>query len=123
MNSGIARRDAKNAISEAVHDPEFRRRVRRLDADALAEIGYRKPGGGVEFKVTTSTHDTLYLVLGDTSEEPEEGQIEMEYLRQIQGGASGTNTASTAGTSGSWGCICTTVSTLGSAGSASTAGP
>ena len=121
MNSEITRREAKNAINEAIHDPEFRRRLRRLDADALAEVGYQKSGGGVEFKVTTATHDTFYLVLGDMSGEPDEGHIEMQYLSQIQGGAPGMGTASSVGSGGTLSSIPVTLSTVGSAGTAGTA--
>ena len=117
MNSGTTRRDARNAINEAIHDPDFRRRVRRLDADALAEIGYQKRGEEVEFKVVTATHDTYYLALGDTSEEQEE-HID---LSQIQGGARALGTASTVGSAGTVSSVPFCILSASSGGSAGTA--
>ena len=124
MNSNTAGNSAearhRTAMEQAIYDPDFRRRIRRLDTDALAEMGYRPPGDGVEFKVTTSTRDTTYLVLGDMSKDERIGMDELGKI-QAAGGPRGMGCASTLGTASSVSSISGTLSTTTTAGSAATA--
>lgn len=112
-------------------DPAFRRRVRRLDPDALARLGYATDSadfgdaGAPDIKVVTSTCDTMYVQLPQTPELPADGEISAQNLRHIQaagntaGSASSVASASSAST---FGTLTSTASSGGSAGSAGTVG-
>ena len=88
------------------HDREFRSRVRQLDPDALAEIGYEPlPGAGepLEFKVVTSTQDTVYIPMPPPM--PEESEISLEDLGRISAGNCASTAASASTISTTVGCI------------------
>jgi len=105
-----------------MQDPAFRSRVRRLDDDALAELGYRPmPGGGpdigdLEFKVVTSRSDTTFVPLPKIADD---AALTDADLLQLQ--AAGAGTVSSVGSAGSLGTITSTLSTVGSAGTVGSA--
>jgi len=134
MNTQTAHTDAP-APGEAarflarLQDPEFRARIRQLDADALAELGYRPaagaappgPGGGglgadIEFKVVTSRRDTTFVPLPEIAAD---AALTDADLLQLQ--AAGTGTVSSVGSAGSIGTLTSTLSTVGSAGTVGSA--
>lgn len=107
-----------------LQDPQFRAQVRRLDAAALAELGYQ-PGPGlidnsgapaIEFKVVTSTRDTVFVPLPKIADD---AALTDADLMQLQ--AAGAGTVSTVGSAGSMGTITSTLSTVGSAGTVGSA--
>ena len=110
-------------VTRLIHDPEFRRRVRQRDADALAEIGYAvsiDPGEAMEMQVVTSTQDTTYVALPLVPDDVVD--IDIENLGQIQaaGDTQAPGCTSTVGSTGSFGTLSSTLSSAGSAGTAST---
>ncbi|MDD9884263.1 MAG: hypothetical protein OXU62_06995 [Gammaproteobacteria bacterium] len=135
MNTQTAHTDAP-APGEAarflarLQDPEFRARIRQLDADALAELGYRPaagaappgPGGthgtgaDIEFKVVTSRRDTTFVPLPEIAAD---AALTDADLLQLQ--AAGTGTVSSVGSAGSIGTLTSTLSTVGSAGTVGSA--
>jgi len=106
-----------------IQEPEFRARVRQLDAAALAELGYQ-PGPGelaaadasIEFKVVTSTGDTTFVPLPKIADD---AALTDADLMQLQ--AAGAGTVSSVGSAGSLGTITSTLSTVGSAGTVGSA--
>ncbi|MDD9854784.1 MAG: thiocillin family RiPP [Gammaproteobacteria bacterium] len=138
MNTQTAHTDAP-APGEAarflarLQDPEFRARIRQLDADALAELGYRPapgaappgpggpggrhgPDGDIEFKVVTSRRDTTFVPLPEIAAD---AALTDADLLQLQ--AAGTGTVSSVGSAGSIGTLTSTLSTVGSAGTVGSA--
>lgn len=135
MNTQTAHTDAP-APGEAarflarLQDPEFRARIRQLDADALAELGYRPapgaappaphgaggPGADIEFKVVTSRRDTTFVPLPEIAAD---AALTDADLLQLQ--AAGTGTVSSVGSAGSIGTLTSTLSTVGSAGTVGSA--
>jgi len=107
-----------------MQDPAFRSRVRRLDANALAELGYRPGPGGfpgvdvadLEFKVVTSNRDTTFVPLPKIADD---AALSDADLMQLQ--AAGAGTVSSIGSAGSVGTLTTTISTVGSAGTVGSA--
>lgn len=110
-----------------LNDPEFRRRVRRHEPEALAQAGYRptpEAGPVPQVKVVTSTRDISYVLLPNLDDE---GAIDVADLNQIHAGGS-TGSASTVGSIGSASTLssitpcASSAGTAGSLGSAGTAG-
>lgn len=103
-----------------MQDPDFRARIRQLDAAALAELGYQ-PGPGdpavaFEFKVVTSTGDTTFVPLPKIADD---AALTDADLVQLQ--AAGAGTVSSVGSAGCIGTITSTLSTVGSAGTVGSA--
>lgn len=121
-----------NDVVQLLHDRGFRRRVRQLDPDALASLGYQSelnPAGIDGFKVVTSTRDTMYVQM-PAAPDNAAGDIALDDLQQIQaaGSAGSASSVGSAGTASTLGTVCSTASSstsassLGSAGSAGSAG-
>lgn len=137
MNTTPERLSDPGEVARLLRDRAFRRRVRQLDPDALASLGYLTDPADLArlgvadapaFKVVTSTRDKSYVQM---PARPSDGAISPQGLAQIQaagntaGSASSigsTGTASTLGTACSTASSSTSLSSIGSAGSAGSAG-
>lgn len=98
-----------------LNDADFRRRLRRHDAEALAEFGYRPEAfGDAEVKVVTSTMDTFYVSM-PPKPSPDE-RVGLDELKRISAGVD----VGCAGTIGSAGTASSFFSCLGSVGSVGT---
>jgi len=135
MNATTEIASAPADAMRLLRDGDFRRRVRALEPAALASLGYLTDPADLaevgavdapEFKVVTSTRDTLYVQMPAA----ESGELAADDLAQIQaagtaGSASSvgsTGSASTLGTLNTTASSSTSISSLGSAGSAGSAG-
>lgn len=138
MNTAPERLSDPGDVARLLRDCAFRRRVRQLEPDALASLGYLTDPADLAnlgatdapaFKVVTSTRDKMYVQM---PARPSDGAIPPEGLAQIH--AAGGNTAGSAssvgstGTASTLGTVCSTassstsLSSIGSAGSAGSAG-
>jgi len=108
-------------LGKNLKDPEFRNRLRRQDADALAAIGYSPaPGASAEVKVVTSTRDISYVPMPPKpwAEDRPLGATQLEQLNA----AGSVGSASSAGSTSTFGCANGTASSLSTAATAGTAG-
>lgn len=119
--NGDDRATSAAALGKNLKDPAFRGRLRRMDAEALAAIGYRPaPGAAAEVKVVTSTRDISYVPMPPKpwAEDPRLGAAQLSQLNA----AGSVGCASSAGSTSTFGTANGTASSLSTAATAGTAG-